>query len=49
MFRMNPRYKQYVIIVKEVDTERKDATEGKRVLAVNILGDYLEVDGQVID
>ena len=49
LFRLNPKYKKYVIVVKEVQEHRKDSAEGKRVLVVSTMADYLEVDGKLID
>ncbi len=48
-FRLNPKYQKYVLVVKEVQENRKDASEGKRVLVVGTLADYLEIDGQALE
>ena len=45
----DPKYRKYFIVIKEVQTERTDASEGRRVCVVSPIGEYLELDGKPVD
>ena len=48
-FRLNPKYQKYNLVIKEVNSERTNAAEGRRVSVISIIGGYLEVNGKPIE